>query len=138
MMQVKMKWLDGLKFQGRSTFNHLVVTDVPKKSGGDEAGPKPTELLLFGMASCAGVDVVRIMEKSRQKLESLEIEVTAHQRDEYPKPFHTVELKFVASGKDLDERKLAKAIELSEEKYCVVSQTIANETKVKTSYEVKE
>lgn len=137
MMQVKMKWLDGLKFQGRSAFNHLVLTDVPKKSGGDEAGPKPTELLLFGMASCAGVDVVRIMEKSRQKLESLEIEVIAHQDEEYPKPFHTIELKFTASGKDLDERKLARAIELSEDKYCVVSQTIVNETKLTTSFEIK-
>ncbi len=138
MMQVKMKWLDGLKFQGRSVFNHLVLTDVPRKSGGEEAGPKPTELLLFGMASCAGVDVVRIMEKSRQKLKSLEIEVTAHQGDVYPKPFHTIQLKFIASGEDIDERKLARAIELSEEKYCVVSQTIANETRITTAYEIKE
>ena len=88
------------------------------------------------MAGCAGIDVVRILEKQRQKLTSLEIEIAAHHNEDYPKPFHTIEVKFVARGEDIDEKKLAKAIALSEEKYCMVSQTVINETKVVTSYEI--
>lgn len=136
MVEIKMNWAGGIKFEGVGEFGHKIITDAAVKSGGTESGFKPTELLLYGIASCTGVDVVRILEKQRQKLESLEIQVKAFQDDDYPKPFHTVEIKFIAKGKDLSEKKLAKAIELSESKYCVVSQTIENEAKVTTSFEI--
>ena len=135
-MQIKMNWAGGIKFEGINQFGHKMITDGAKAAGGDEAGFKPTELLLYAVAGCTGIDVVRILEKQRQNLESLEIEVTAHQNDEYPKPFHTVEVKYIAKGKDLDEKKLAKAIELSEAKYCVISQTIQSPGEVKTSFEI--
>ncbi|MBD3333452.1 osmotically inducible protein OsmC [candidate division GN15 bacterium] len=137
-MSVKMKWGGGLKFEGTNDWGNTIVADVAKKSGGDESGIKPTEMLLYSVAACTGVDVVRIMEKQRQKLSSLEIEVVAHQQDEYPKPFHTMEVKYLARGENLDEKKLAQAIELSEGKYCVISQTIAQPAEVKTSYEILE
>ncbi|UCG62467.1 MAG: OsmC family protein [Candidatus Zixiibacteriota bacterium] len=136
MMQAKMGWTGGLKFEGTSAFGHKIATDASKGAGGQEDGYKPTELLLFGMAGCAGIDIVRILQKQKQKLTSLEIEMTAHQNDDYPRPFHTVEIKFIVRGDNLDEKKLAMAIDLSESKYCVVSQTVANRTKVTTSYEV--
>lgn len=136
MATAKMKWAGGLKFEGTSAFGHKIATDGAKSAGGQEDGYKPTELLLYGMAGCAGIDIVRILEKQRQKLTSLEIEVTAHQNEDYPRPYHTVEVKFIARGENLDENKLAKAIELSESKYCVVSQTIANQTKVVVSHEI--
>lgn len=136
MMTAKMKWAGGLKFEGISAFGHKIATDGSKSAGGNEDGYKPTELLLYGMAGCAGIDIVRILEKQRQKLSSLEIELTAHQNEDYPRPFHTIEVKFVARGENLDENKLAKAIELSESKYCVVSQTVANETKIIVSHKV--
>jgi len=97
---------------------------------------KPAELLLFSIAGCTGVDIVRILEKQRQKLESLEIEVIAHQNDKYPKPFHTIEVKYLFKGDNLDPNKVAKAIELSESKFCVVSQTVEIPGKVTTSFEI--
>jgi len=136
LVTAKMKWSGGLKFEGTSAFGHTIVTDGAKKSGGDEAGYKPTELLLFAIAGCAGIDIVRIMEKQRQRLTALEIEIVAHQDEKYPKPFHSIEVKYIARGENLDEKKLAKAIELSESKYCVVSQTIMNETKITSRYEI--
>jgi len=136
MVTAKMSWSGGLKFEGVSAFGHRIATDGSKMAGGNEEGYKPTELLLFGMAGCAGIDVVRILEKQRQKLASLEIELAAHHNEDYPKPFHTIEVKFIASGENLDEQKLARAIALSEEKYCMVSQTVASETKVIISYEI--
>jgi len=138
MVTTKMKWTGGLKFEGESAYGHKIITDGGKKAGGEEAGYKPTELLFYSIAGCAGIDVVRILEKQRQKLTSLEIEIIAHQNDDYPKPFHTIEVKFIARGENIDPKKLARAIELSEGKYCAASQTIKNETKVVTSYEIKE
>ena len=136
MLTAKMKWAGGLKFEGESAFGHRIATDGGKAAGGNEEGFKPTELLLYGIAGCTGIDVVRILEKQRQELTSLEIELTAHQNDDYPKPFHTIEVKYIASGKNLDEKKLAQAIELSESKYCVVSQTVQHEGKIVTSYQI--
>ena len=136
MITAKMKWAGGMKFEGLSAFGHRTVTDVSKEAGGEEAGYRPTELLLYAVAGCTGVDVVRILEKQRQKLHSLEIEVVAHHNEDYPRPFHTVEIKYIARGENLDEKKLAQAIELSESKYCVISQTIENAGKVTTSYEI--
>ncbi|RKX28861.1 MAG: osmotically inducible protein OsmC [Candidatus Zixiibacteriota bacterium] len=136
MLSVKMNWKGGLKFEGTSVYGHTIVTDGTKKAGGEEAGYAPTELMFFGIAGCTGIDVVRIMEQKRQLLSGLAVEVKAHHQDEYPKPFHTVEIKFIAKGNNIDEKALAKAIELSESKYCSVSQTVEKETKVTTSFEI--
>ena len=136
MLAVKMHWSGGLKFEGLSEFGHNMVTDGAKRVGGSEDGFKPTELLLYGIASCTGVDVIRILQKGRQKVTGLEIEVIGHQQDEYPKPFHTIEVKYIVRGENLDERRVAKAIHLSESKYCVVSQTVEHPGKVATSYEI--
>ena len=136
MINAKMSWQGGLKFDGTSAFGHKISTDGSTQAGGREEGYKPTELLLYGIAGCTGIDVVRILEKQRQELLGLEIEVIAHQNDDYPRPFHTVEVKFIARGKNLDPKKLAKAIELSESKYCVLSQTVQAPGKVTTSYEI--
>ena len=138
MLEVKMQWAGGLKFEGDSVFGHKMVTDGGRQAGGTEAGFKPTELLLYGIAGCTGIDIVRILEKQRQKLKSFEIQVTAHQNEEYPRPFHTFEIKYIAKGEDLSEQKLAKAIELSESKYCVISQTLQSEAKVTSSFEITE
>jgi putative redox protein len=137
-IKASMTWKGGLKFEGVGAFGHVLAIDAAKSAGGGEDGFKPTELLLWSIAGCTGIDVVRILRKQRQEIESLEIEVVGHQNDEYPKPFHTIEIKYVASGKNIDPDKLAKAIELSEGKYCVVSQTVERETRVTTSYEIKE
>ena len=136
MLEVKMHWAGGLKFEGDSAFGHKIETDGGKKAGGNEDGYKPTELVLFGIAGCTGIDIVRILEKQRQKLTSFEVTVTALQNEEYPKPFHTFEIKYVAKGENLSELKLAKAIELSEDKYCVISQTMQTVAKVTSSFEI--
>ncbi len=135
-IKAKMSWVEGDRFEGTGAFGNTITIDTPKSVGGTEQGFKPTELLLWGIAGCTGIDVVRILRKQRQEISSLDIEVIGHHQDEHPKPFHTIEVRYVARGKQINEKKLAKAIELSEEKYCMVSQTVARETKVVTSYEV--
>ena len=138
MLSVKMKWAGGMKFEGVGSFGHKMVTDSKKEVGGEESGFKPTELLLFGIAGCTGIDVVGILRKQRQDLSSLEIEVIGHQPDTFPKPFTRIEVKFTAKGKGLSADKLSKAIELSESKYCTLSQTVKNAGEVVTSFEILE
>jgi putative redox protein len=136
METAKMQWLGGLKFEGVSAFGQKIATDGSKKAGGGEDGYKPNQLLLFGIAGCTGIDVVRILQKQRQEVTGIEIEVVAHQNEGYPKPFHRIEVKYRLRGKNLDEKKVAQAIDLSESKYCVVSQTCETASKIETSFEI--
>lgn len=133
-----MKWSGGLRFEGQNPWGHEIATDGARDVGGEESGFKPTELLLYAVASCTGIDIVRILEKRRQKLHSLTIQVHAEQPEDYPKPFHDVRIHYVAQGEGLDEHSLAMAISLSESKYCTVSQTLQQPTNVTTSFEIVE
>lgn len=136
MQKIKMSWGGGMKFTGISAFGHTIVTDVSKEAGGEASGYKPSELLLYAVAGCTGVDVVRILAKQRQELTGLEIEVTGVNPDTYPKPYQTVVIKYRFTGVNLDPEKVKQAIALSEEKYCMVSQTLKEETRVETSFEI--
>lgn len=138
MLEAKMKWGGGIKFEGVSGFGHTIVIDGSKKAGGEESGYKPTELVLFGLAGCTGIDVVKILEKMRQELTGLEIEVTGHQPDEYPKPYNKIEVKYILRGKNLAKDKIEKAIDLSENKYCMVSQSLKGMARITSSYEIIE
>ena len=95
MQKSKIKWIDGLKFEGTCTFGHKIVTDAAKKAGGNEEGYKPTDLVLFGLAGCTGIDVMKILNKMRQEVTGLEIEVEAYQPEEYPKPFNKIKIKYI-------------------------------------------
>lgn len=136
MLKAKLKWRKGIVFEGENLFGNKIIVDGLKSEGGEEAGIKPTELLLYGIAGCTGIDVVSILKKMRQEFSSLEIEITAHQEKEPPRPFHTIEIKYIVRGDGIDPGKLAEAIRLSQEKYCAVSLTVANETQVNTSFEI--
>jgi len=138
MVEAKLKWVGGVKFDGKSAFGLPISTDGTKKAGGTENGYQPTELVMFGLAGCTGVDVVKILEKMRQKLTGLEIEVKATQPDGYPKPFNKIEVNYILRGKDLDKNKVEQAIEFSEEKYCAVSLTLKGVANIKSSFEIIE
>lgn len=138
MIEAKLKWTDGIRFEGTSIFGHKIATDGTKEAGGSENGYKPTELVLFGLAGCTGVDVVKILGKMQQEVTGIEIEVKGSQPDQYPKPFNKIEINYIFTGKNLDEKKIAKAINLSEEKYCMVSQSLKGMAKITTSYKIIE
>ena len=134
-MDISMKWEGGLKFSATTEWGQRITTDGGGQAGGKEDGFKPTELLLYGVAGCTGIDVIRILEKKRQKLDSLEIRVEADQTEDYPRPFHSFRVHYIARG-EVDKRALAAAIELSEGKYCVVSQTLREPAAITTSFEI--
>ncbi len=138
MIEAKIKWESGIRFKGTSQFSLPVTIDGSIEAGGTENGYKPTELLLFSMAGCTGIDVVRILNKMRQEISGVEIEVKAFHPDEYPKPFSRFEIKYIFTGRNLEKEKIEKAISLSDEKYCMVSQTLKGVARIITSYEIIE
>jgi putative redox protein len=85
------------------------------------AGFSPKALLLSGLAACAGVDIVEILEKMRIPFADLTIEVESEQTEEHPRVFKTIHIKFIIKAEDENRDKIIKAIDLSLEKYCGVA-----------------
>ena len=100
--------------------------------------PSPSQLLLMGAAGCMGMDIVSILKKKRQAVTAVEVKVTGHQPDDYPKPFEVVELEFTVKGAQVDPKAVERAIELSRDIYCIVGQTLKNKVELKTSFIVEE
>jgi len=120
-MKATVKWVDGVSFVGESESGHAVVMDGPPSAGGRDIGIRPMELVLLGMGGCASFDVVSILTKSRQEIVDCRAELTAERAEEDPKVFTRIHLHFVVTGKNLKESAVARAIQLSAEKYCSAS-----------------
>lgn len=120
-MEATIKWVDNAMFLGESGSGHSVVMDGPADHGGRNMGVRPMEMLLIGMGGCASFDVMSILKKSRQDVLDCRAELSAERADTVPAIFTKIHLHFVVSGKNLKEKQVAKAVELSATKYCSAS-----------------
>lgn len=136
MLNAKVKWVDGLQFVGESGTGHAIVMDGDAEVGGKDTGMRPMELLLIGVGGCSGMDVASILQKKKQQLTGVDINVKGEKADTYPKKFTGIEIEFVVSGKDLSEEAVKRAVELSMEKYCSVKATLEGTAKIRFSYKI--
>jgi putative redox protein len=106
--------------------------------GGINGGFRPMQMLLAAAGGCSAIDVVGILKKQRQNPDDLKIEVTGERISvkEYSE-FKTINIHFILKG-DLDEKKVARAIDLSLTKYCSVSKTLEKTAKITSSFEIVE
>lgn len=100
-------------------------------------GLKASDLLLMSAASCSAYDVVTILRKQREPLESLEVLCTGEQTSEPPFRFMHIHLQYQFKG-DLNPEKVKKAIQLSEEKYCSVINTLKGSVEITSDYKIME
>jgi putative redox protein len=94
------------------------------------------ELVLIGMGGCSGYDVVRILEKGRQAIEGIIVELGAERAQQDPKVFTHIHMHFVVKGRELAPEKVERAIALSVEKYCSASAMIAKTATVTHDFEI--
>ncbi len=135
-MKSRVKWLDNMSFVGESASGHSVVMDGPPEAGGRDLGIRPMEMLLLGLGGCSSFDVVSMLKKGRQNISNCEVEISAQRANSEPKVFTEIHLHFVLEGKNLSETKVARAIELSAEKYCSASIMLGKTAVVTHDYEV--
>jgi putative redox protein len=98
----------------------------------------PAELLLIALGGCTAVDVVSILKKKRERVTGYRVEVRGTRREEHPRAFTRMEVRHVVRGKNVSEKSVASAIELSETKYCSVAATLRPGVEIVTSYEIIE
>ncbi len=123
---------------GKGDSNHWVPLDGPADFGGKEAATKPMELVLIALGGCTGMDVISILKKMRVNYEELDIEISATRKEEHPKIFESIHIKYKIKGKEVEENKFKKAIEKSQNKYCSVSAILKQSAEVTYEYEIVE
>jgi putative redox protein len=131
-------WQGGLKFTGKSKFGFDITLDGSKKAGGEEDGYQPLELMIYALAGCTGMDVISIAKKMKQDVSNLTINVESDQKEDHPRFMTKAHIEYVVTGKDLKKEMLERAIQLSEEKYCVVGTTLSGVTKITHSLKIIE
>ncbi len=130
------KQLQGITFSGKTDSNHWVIMDGPENFGGSNAGIRPKELILLSLAGCTGSDVVAILQKKRAKLSNLEINITAEQQETHPQVYTKIHIEFLLYGKDLSEKDVERAIELSQTTYCSVTAMLQKSVEITHSYKI--
>lgn len=137
-LQARIKWVENAAFLGETGSSHAVVIDGPPEIGGRNLGPRPMELMLLSVGSCSAVDVVHILKKARQAVTDCVVEVEGQRADTEPKVFTDIHLKFIISGRDMNEAQVKRAVELSADKYCSASIMLKRGgVNVTHSYELK-
>jgi len=121
--QVKLEWLRSRMFVGTDHLGNSLVIGYDQEQEPQGQGVNPSDMLLLAAASCSAYDVVQILEKGKQPLEKLKIDVTAEQSQEQPYPYVSLHFNYIIKG-DIPADKIQRAMQLSEEKYCSVLATL--------------
>jgi len=135
-MKARIKWVEGAMFVGESDSGHAVVMDGPPESGGRNLGIRPMEMLLLGMGGCTAFDVVYILGKARQPVMDCVVQLEAERAENPPRVFTRIHVHFVVTGSDLSEKQVARAVQLSAERYCSASIMLGKAAQITHDYEI--
>lgn len=135
MGTVTLRWVEGLMMVGTDSTGHSVVIGRSPEAKDTNIGLKASDLLLLAAAACSMYDVIEILTKQREPLQDLKILCSGDQLPDPPYTFTRVHLHYQVKGA-VDEKKLARAIQLSEDKYCSVIATLRPKVSVSSDYEI--
>jgi putative redox protein len=131
-------WQGNYRFIAKNEKGLSVNFDDPIPNGGEETALSPMENVLASLAACSSYHVVTILKKKRQDFSDYSVEMTADRRDEPPRVFTSIHLKYIIKGKNISREAVESAIRLSEEKYCSVGGMLKNTVRITSSYEILE
>ncbi|WP_286264828.1 OsmC family protein [Thalassotalea atypica] len=132
-MKANVKWVGEELFLATSESGHSLVLDA----NGGKLAPSPLENVLLSLGGCSSVDVVSILQKSRQNITACEVEIEAERVDSVPKLFSKIHLHFVVTGSDVNEKQVARAVSLSADKYCSVALMLNKTVEISHDFEIK-
>jgi len=132
MQKASVKWIGAEQFAAVGPSGQTIRIDSDRKSN---TGPGPMEMVLMALGGCTATDVVIILEKKRQKLQSLEVVCSGERAADPPTVWVKLEVLFRVRG-DVDEVALKHAIELTKEKYCSVAAMLRQTAEISWSYEL--
>ena len=124
-MKIEVELIDNaFHFVGKNERGNTVHIDISKEEGGNEQGAGSMQLLIIGMGSCSGIDILSILRKGRQQVNSFHVSLDAErEKGAIPSLYKKIHAHFTLAG-NLDPAKVRRAIDLSLTKYCSVSKTL--------------
>jgi len=139
-MQCTVRWQAdaGMAFVAETGSGHLLTMDGAPDGGGRNLAPRPMETVLAGAGGCTAYDVVLILKRGRHEVSGCSVRIEAERAAQDPKVFTRIRMHFTVSGKGLGEAAVARAIQLSHEKYCSASAMLAKSAEISTSFEIAE
>ncbi|MCF6253779.1 MAG: OsmC family protein [Thiomicrorhabdus sp.] len=137
-MTTVVKWQGKMAFEATTEGGHAVLMDASPEVGGEDSGPRPMEMVLMGLGGCTGIDVVMMLQKSKQDIEGCQIEITAERSDTVPKVYRKIHVHFKVTGTGLSDKKVKRAVDLSAEKYCSVSKMLEATVELSHDYKIIE
>lgn len=111
-------------FEAKDENGHTVRMDSSPESGGWDFGVRPMQMLLMGLGGCAGIDVISILKKQRQKVNDYKMTISGEREPgKEPSLWKSITLEFHFYG-TVDEDKAQRAVDLALTKYCSVAATL--------------
>jgi putative redox protein len=137
-MTVRAVWNSGMCFEAETGSGHRLVLDAATDNGGDDQGPRPMELPLVALATCAGMDIVTILQKKRQHINGYEVRVHGRRAENHPKIFVEIVVEHILKGRAIQPQAVQRAIDLTEERYCGVSAMLSKAAKITHTFTLVE
>jgi putative redox protein len=125
-----------MSFAGAAESGFSLPLGADPAVGGDTDGFRPIELMLVGLAGCTAMDVISILHKKKLAVSAFEVRAEAERADEHPRVFTRIHLQYRVTGTGIDPAAVARAIELSETKYCPVQAMLRPAVPITSSFEI--
>jgi len=136
MPRVKVNWEGNMKFVGEDETGQTVSMDASEVYGGAGQGVRPMEMMLMALGGCTGIELAHIIKKMRIQFDSLNIEVKGERSGDHPKIFKAIEVVYKFTGPDLPPTKVYRALKLTDETYCSVSNMLNKAAYMQYSFEL--
>ncbi|MGZ6367789.1 MAG: OsmC family protein [Ktedonobacteraceae bacterium] len=137
-MTVRATLETGMRFDVETGSGHHIYLDAAEHNGGHDTGPRPMEMLLVALASCAGMDIITILRKKRQEITGYELRVHGMRADDHPKVFLDITVEHIFTGHNIRPEAVERAIELTEDRYCGASATLGKTATIKNTFSIIE
>lgn len=137
-MQVEATLSGAMRFDITTGSDHQIVVDANEQSGGKDEGARPMELLLVALAGCAAMDIISILRKKRQQVDTYTVSIRGQRADEQPKPFTNIMVEHRFTGHEIKAEAVQRAIDLTEQRYCGVSAMLGKSAEIIHTFSITE
>lgn len=137
-MKVDVSWAGGMAFEAETDSDHVVMMDAGEAVGGMNRGARPMELLLMGLGGCTSIDVMMMLNKSKQDVTDCKVEIEGERAHDIPAVFTKIHVHFIVSGRNIKANRVERAIKLSADKYCSASVMLGKTAEITHDYEIVE
>jgi putative redox protein len=126
---------DAVYLEARNDAGNKVFMDGSPDIGGQNLGARPMEVILMALAGCTSMDMLSMLKKMREEIKSYKVTVNAERAEEDPKVFTKIHVHYILQG-SLNEKNVERAIQLSMDKYCSVTQMLNKTVEITHSFEI--